>query len=218
METAMFCSECGNKLEKNDRFCMVCGARVENLDNTPTPEAITASTPSQLPAANPDAGEGTIENTMEDAPASNDQFAKYSEQYRAEQPLPNNEPASFCTECGSPIEQGAVFCAECGTPVEDESQAVHSEAIQQVPSENATPFILNREVHKHFNHGSEMESHNFTLVSRGLFSINKMSVSSSAVDDELNIKMTRNRLVSSKLPDWDPLPLDSFIVDRHSPQ
>jgi hypothetical protein len=147
----------------------------------------------------------------------------------------------FCTGCGNQIDWAFLeeVMAESGMQtdelaeyadsgdvlIEGESMEIATEEIyvsdmdtesatgETPTSKEAQPVILDRQVYKRFvvrDYAGSAD--NFKILSGNFLSLNKDPVGS--VDDTVK-GFSRERIISDKLPDWDPLPPVKPVLTRH---
>ncbi len=127
------CPNCGHQVSPGQQFCTTCGAKVNVSESAAAPEEtapekpVMEETAAQEPAMHtPEMEDTDFEKTMVWSPAAEESAPKEStaEEPAAQEPTASgapqsepNEPAAFCTNCGSPLEPGDVFCINCGHKV-----------------------------------------------------------------------------------------------------
>jgi uncharacterized OB-fold protein len=129
----------------------------------------------------------------------------------------------ICSACGAELKPGKKFCVACGTRVEDSFSTSastpdstpditpqHTSAESQPLPPTGSAVVLTRHMYKNFIPRADKAVDNeFKLLSRSL-----LTVGSSEGDftDAAIGSLSRSRVVSDKLPDWNPLPPGATTV------
>jgi predicted amidophosphoribosyltransferase len=138
-EPPVICAFCGETINPNDAFCIVCGTKVNKEASHETNEVAD-----KLNSDEPAEPYRFDQNPLTASPTSKEDV--YSATNRQADQIERASKPAQCPLCGEPIEGGNAFCIICGTPLQDaqsESDPFARPAPDETPRYSADRYSEN---------------------------------------------------------------------------